>query len=175
MNMNRIARRIQMRRCALAVALLALSACATTSTGMGGGDLSPVRHGEEPVLFDWQSTDGGLSGTLSATLPGQTFTGPFAEITLQIHRDSLGPFWSGWNEGWGDWPYDVTGWDRASAAEQFTRYYSGKVVANLRDAAGKAMRCRFELDTAPRGMAGGAHGEGQLAGGKILNARIDKK
>ena len=164
-----------MRPATLAGVLMSLSACATTSTGMGGGDLSPAHHDEEPVLFAWQSKDGGLSGTLTAALPNRTFTGPFIEITLQTHRESLGPFWSGWNEGWGDWPYGVTGWDGPSASEQFTRYYSGKVIANLRDAAGQAMRCRFDLDAATRGMSGGAHGQCQLASGKILNARIDRK
>jgi hypothetical protein len=98
-----------LRRAALAGALTALSACAATSTGMGGGDLSPAPHDEVPVLFAWQSQDGGFSGTLTATLPNRTFTGPFIEITLQTHRESLVPFWSGWNEGWGDWPYGVTG------------------------------------------------------------------
>ncbi len=164
-----------MRPATLAGVLMSLSACATTSTGMGGGDLSPAPHDEVPVLFAWQSKDGGLSGTLTAALPNRTFTGPFIEITLQTHRESLGPFWSGWNEGWGDWPYGVTGWDGPSASEQFTRYYSGKVIANLRDAAGQAMRCRFDLDAATRGMSGGAHGQCQLASGKILNARIDRK
>ena len=163
------------RRGALALILTALSACATTSTGMGGGDLSPAHHEDEPVLFAWQSKDGGLSGTLTATLPKRTFTGPFIEITLQTRHESLGPFWSGWNEGWDDWPYGVTGWDGPSASEQFTRYYSGKVIANLRDAAGQAMRCRFDLDAATRGMSGGALGQCQLAGGHILNARIDRK
>jgi len=173
--MPRIPDPTAMRHGAVALALSALAACAATSTGMGGGDLSPARHGEEPVLFAWQSKDDGLSGTLTATLPNRTFTGPFIEITLQTRRESLGPFWSGWNEGWGDWPYGVTGWDSPSASEQFTRYYSGKVIANLRDAAGQAMRCRFDLDAATRGMSGGAHGQCQLAGGKILNARIDRK
>jgi hypothetical protein len=175
MDMNDISWGMRLHRGASVMTLLALSACAMTSTGMGGGDVSPARHGEEPVLFAWQSTDGGLSGTLTATLPGRTFSGPFIEVTLQTRRESLGPFWSGWNEGWGDWPYGVAGWDGASAAEQFTRYYSGKVVANLRDASGQAMRCRFDLDAAVRGMGGGAQGQCQLAGGRVLNARIDKK
>lgn len=173
--MNHLLDQRQFARAALAPALLALAACAATSTGMGGGDLRTPRHGDEPVLFNWTSHDGGLSGTLSAALPARTFTGPFLEVTLQTRRETLGPFWSGWNEGWGDWPYGVAGWNTPSASEQFTRYYSGKVIANLRDAAGQAMRCRFDLDDAVRGMRGGARGQCQLAGGKVLDARIDKR
>jgi hypothetical protein len=164
-----------LHRGALAPALLALTPCATMSTGMGGGDLSPAPHDAVPVLFAWQSKDGGLSGTVTAALPNRIFTGSFIGITLQTRRESLEPFWSGWNEGWSDWPDGVTGWDGPSASAQFTRYCSGKVIANLRDAVGHAMRCRFDLDAATRGMSGGAHGQCQLGGGKILNARIDRK
>lgn len=160
--------------CAI-VGLVAISACSTPSTGMGGGDLNSRTNAEQPVLFGWQSTDGGQSGTLTATLPERTFTGPFIQITLQTRREILAPFWSGWNEGWGDWPYGVAGWDSESAAEQFTRYYSGKVVANLGDGRGSSMRCRFDLNDAVRGMSGGAHGQCQLAGGRILNATIDRR
>lgn len=154
--------------------LLSLGACATAARGMGGGDMD-VGGSERPVLFDWRSSDGGLSGTLSASLPKRTFTGPFAEIMLRTSREALTPFWAGWNEGWGDWPYSANGWDSAAASEQFTRFYSGRVIANLHDAQGQAMRCRFELEDALRGMSGGAHGECQVAGGKILNATIDKR
>lgn len=155
--------------------LVALSACTTPSSGMGGGDLSTRAKDEEPVLFSWQSTDGGLSGTLLATLPTRTFTGPFMEITLRTPRETLSPFWSGWDEGWGDWPYGVVGWDSVSAMQEFTRYYSGKVIANLHDARGQGMRCRFDLRDALRGMRSGAHGQCQFAGGKILNATIDQR
>ena len=45
--------------------LLALVGC--TSTGFGGGQL--LRNGtpEEPVTFSWTSTDGGISGTMTAS------------------------------------------------------------------------------------------------------------
>jgi hypothetical protein len=155
--------------------LMALSACAMPSAGMGGGDLISGDQHEQPVLFSWQSTDGGITGTLMATLPTRTFTGPFMEITLRTPREVLSPFWSGWNEGWGDWPYGVVGWDGVSASEQFTRYYSGKVIANLHDAGGQAMRCRFELQDALQGMRSGGHGQCQFADGKILNATIAKR
>jgi len=171
---NHLSRRSALAIPAIAV-LAAVAGCATTTTGMGGGDLGGGGDAEQPVLFDWQSGDGGLSGTLSATLPKRTFVGPFAEITLRTPRGNLAPFWAGWNEGWGDWPYSADGWDSASASAQFTHWYSGKVVANLRDEQGRAMRCRFDLAQALKGLRGGAHGQCQLAGGKILNATIDKR
>lgn len=162
-------------RLSVIAGLMALTSCAMPSAGMGGGDLTTHAQDEEPVLFSWQSTDGGLSGTLLATLPTRTFTGPFMEVTLRTPRELLSPFWSGWIEGWSDWPYGVVGWDSVAASEQFTRYYSGKVIANLHDARGQGMRCRFDLQDALRGMRGGAHGQCQFAGGRILNATIDKR
>jgi hypothetical protein len=155
--------------------LVAVAGCSTTTSGMGGGDLGGRRDARQPVLFDWQSGDGGLTGSLTATLPGRTFVGPFAEITLRTPRENLAPFWAGWNEGWGDWPYGANGRDSAGASAQFTRYYSGKVIANLHDAQGQPMRCRFDLADALKGLRGGAHGQCQLAGEKILNATIDKR
>jgi hypothetical protein len=154
--------------------LAAVTGCATTATGMGGGDLGGRGDAKQPVLFAWQSGDGGVSGSLTATLPGRTFVGPFSEITLRTPRENLAPFWAGWNEGWGDWPYSADGWDSAGASAQFTHWYSGKVVANLRDARGESMRCRFDLADALKGLRGGAHGQCQLVGGEILDATIDK-
>ncbi len=173
--MNRLAWSYIASRLFVGASLAAISACALQSTGMGGGDLATRAKDEQPVLFSWQSTDGGISGAMTATLPTRTFTGPFMEITMRTPRELLSPFWSGWDEGWGDWPYGIVGWDSASASEQFTRYYSGKVIANLHDAQGQGMRCRFDLESALRGMRGGAHGQCQFAGGKILNATIDKR
>ncbi|MEO8921719.1 MAG: hypothetical protein ABI330_02620, partial [Caldimonas sp.] len=56
---------------------LAVAGCATTTAGMGGGDLHAQGRPEVPVLFSWTSPDGGINGNMAATLPDATFTGPF--------------------------------------------------------------------------------------------------
>jgi hypothetical protein len=71
---------------ALLCAALVLSAC--TTMGTGTGSISP---GNAPVEFSWESTDGGSSGTMSATLAGgKRFSGTY----LQLSRDATtwGPF-----------------------------------------------------------------------------------
>lgn len=52
-------------------AALVLGAC--TTTGMGGGELTRQGQAEEPVLFSWKSGDGGISGSMVATLPDATY------------------------------------------------------------------------------------------------------
>ncbi len=86
-------------------AMVTVAGCATTSTGMGGGDLSVKGQQDKPVLFSWRSNDGGITGTMVATLPNATFTGPFVQITHESRSDSLAPLWVGWSPGWNDWPY----------------------------------------------------------------------
>ncbi len=153
---------------------LAVAGCATTTAGMGGGDLHAQGRPEVPVLFSWTSPDGGINGNMVATLPDATFTGPFVQITQETRREALLPLWTGWNEGWNDWPY----WSRPTLGPydsvRFTRVYSGKVVANLRDVGGRSMRCRFHLDDPARGMSGGGLGECQLAGGRSVDAIINR-
>ena len=56
---------------ALVSGMAMLAAC--TSTGGGGGHLSGAGGLDQPVTFSWTSKDGGLSGTLTAALPGQVF------------------------------------------------------------------------------------------------------
>lgn len=114
------------------------------------------------------------TATWLATLPDATFTGPFVQITQETRREALRPLWAGWNEGWNDWPY----WSRPTLGPfdpvRFTRVYSGKVVANLRDVGGRYMRCRFHLDDPARGMSGGGSGECHLAGGRSVDAIINR-
>ena len=56
-------------------------------TGLGQPD--------NPVLFAWKSTDGGITGTMTATLPTATFQGPFLQITQQTQSDAMVPIWGG--------------------------------------------------------------------------------
>ena len=156
-------------RIALAAgAALLLGACATT--GMGGGELARKGKADAPVLFTWKSDDGGLTGTMTAALPGATYKGGFFQITQQTRRELIAPLWNGWMPAWSDWPYwgplgpyDIT---------QFITRYSGKVVANLHTDAGQRMRCRLHLVVPARGMAGGCDGECQLQGGGTVHAKF---
>lgn len=155
----------------MAALALALGACATT-TGMGGGELTRKGKADEPVLYSWQSTDGGISGTMVAALPDATYQGRFFQITEQTRRQVVSPLWGGWAEGWTDWPY--WGWGTFGPYEwtQFRTRYTGKVLANLRTNAGRHMRCRFHLARPAQGMAGGGEGECQLERGGIAHARF---
>jgi len=78
---------------------IALSACTTMGTGTGS-----VSPSNEPVTFSWKSTDGGVSGTMSAALKdGQTFSGPYLQVTSTTQSQDFEPMWSGWGLGWGGW------------------------------------------------------------------------
>lgn len=154
---------------ALAASLL-LAACATS--GMGGGELARKGKVDEPVLFSWKSSDGGISGSIVATLPDATYQGRFFQITQQTQREVITPLWNGWDEGWRDWPYWGYGANGPYEVTQFITRYSGKVVANLQTDAGKHMRCRLHLASPARGMSGGGEGDCQIQGGGVVQARF---
>ncbi|HSO44597.1 MAG TPA: hypothetical protein VLQ47_03665 [Rhodoferax sp.] len=148
---------------------LALTGC--TTTGTGGGQFKGGGAAQEPVAFSWTSTDGGLSGTMTATLPDTSYQGGFFQITQQTRSEVLTPLWNNWNRGWNDWPY----WGGPMMRQpvpttQFITHYSGKVVANLTGEGGRYMRCRFHLGSPARGMSGGGEGQCQLADGREVLA-----
>src|SRR5258706_8188582 len=143
---------------ALLCAAVALNACTTMGTGTGS-----VSPGNEPVTFSWKSTDGGVSGTMSAALKdGQTFSGPYLQVTSTTQSQAFQPLWTGWDYGWGGrggfGPFPDTA---------FTTRYSGRVMANLQAADGQHMRCHFHLN---QGMGGGGQGQCQLNGGRSVDA-----
>ena len=156
-------------------AALAISACSTTSTGMGGGDLRISGQQNTPVLFSWQSTDGGISGSMVATLPDTTYQGHFVQITHETSGDTISTIWGGWNVGWTDWPSTMQHWPTAYDAPTFSRDYSGRVLANLQNPGGLAMRCRFLLNAPSKGMGGGGQGECQMTSGGQITATINQK
>ncbi len=145
-----------------AIAATVLGAC--TTTGVGSGDV--VKTGA-PVQFTWKSLDGGLTGTMTATVPDNgVFTGKFVQISSTTEIESLGPLWGGWAPGWNDWPYWGPGPDVYNAAQFVTRY-SGKVLVNLQNGPGTRMRCRLLLTFPSQGMSGGGDGECQINGATI--------
>src|SRR6266850_3178820 len=109
----------------LLCAAVALSACTTMGTGTGS-----VSPSNEPVTFSWKSTDGGVSGTMSAALKdGPTFSGPYLQVTSTARSQEFDPMWSGWDHGWGGW--GGFGGFGAFPDTTFTTHYSGRVMANL--------------------------------------------
>jgi hypothetical protein len=138
-----------------ALATLALCGCETQSAGTGSGK---VRGTRKPVAFTWQSTDSN-SGDITATFGnGEVFKGRYFQITRDTRVERLDPLWDGWSR-----PYPRTGWrywDRDMDRE-FLKEYSGRVLANLQSERGDHMRCRFNLISPSRGMAGGGEGRCQ--------------
>lgn len=148
--------------------IFALAAC--TTTGIGGGQMSGAGAQDEPVTFSWKSTDGGISGTMTASLPGMIFQGRFFQITEQTRAEVLNPLWLHWHSGWNDWPYWGGPMAPAFPTTQFITYYSGKVVATLESEGKQRMRCRFHLVDPVSGMSGGGEGECQLSEGRVVRA-----
>lgn len=148
--------------------MFVLAAC--TTTGIGGGQMSGAGAREESVTFSWKSTDGGMSGTMTAALPGSIFQGRFFQITQQTRAEVLNPLWTYWHSGWNDWPYWGGPMTPPYPTTQFITHYSGKVVATLESEGKQRMRCRFHLVEPVQGMSGGGEGECQLSDGRVVRA-----
>lgn len=71
---------------AAASLLIVLAAgCTTMGTGFGSS-----RTGKNPVNFSWQSSDGGISGDMTATqADGKVFTGQFFQITSNTTDEAM--------------------------------------------------------------------------------------
>ena len=142
----------------LVASAMAMTAGCTT-TGAGYSDVP--EGGGEPVAVSWTSSDGGISGTMTASLSdGRSFSGPFREMTSQ----TVAPFWYG---------SDFYGWrDGTASSSAFRTRYSGSVVADLVDANQTHMRCRFRLVTPHRGISGGGAGECRVTGDAPVDVRF---
>jgi hypothetical protein len=146
---------------AIVCAGLVLGACTTLGTGSGS-----TLAGDQPVSFAWQSKDGGVTGTMTATLSsGPVYTGPYLEITSTTQAPDFYPMWRGWSRYWSDWQFGID-------ANRTT--YTGKVVANLEGPGAQRMRCRFDLTDPLAGMSGGGQGQCQVAGGSTIDATFPK-
>lgn len=55
---------------------------------------------------------------------------------------------------------------------QFLTHYTGRVVANLANADGAHMRCRFRLIDPAEGVAGGGSGACELSNGSPIHAQF---
>ena len=136
--------------------LLLSAGCTTMGTGYG-----TTAEGTNPVHFNWKNSDD-VSGTLYATLAdGSVYAGSYFQITDNTTADTIEPLWDGWDPGWG-----FGGWDYWGTGPDFITHYTGRVVANLADPAGKHIRCKLQLVHPTSGMAGGGQGDCQLPDGK---------
>jgi len=150
-----------------AVSLLMVLAAGCTTMGTGYGSTST---GKNPVNFSWQSSDGGISGEMTATQSdGKVFTGQFFQITRNTTVDNLGPLWTGWGPRWRG-----AGWDYWDAGPEFVTHYTGKVVANLVAPDGMHMRCTFHLIHPSDSMAGGGEGSCQRPDRKAIEATFPR-
>jgi hypothetical protein len=142
----------------LLVCAIAIAAGCTT-TGVGYGDVP--KGGGEQLAVSWTSSDGGISGTMTASLSdGRSFSGPFFEMTSQ----TVAPFWYGSGfYGWGD---------GTGSSTPFRTHYSGSVVADLAGENNVHMRCRLRLLTPRRGISGGGAGECQVTGNAPIEVRF---
>ncbi|HEY6124418.1 MAG TPA: hypothetical protein VIV63_07185 [Steroidobacteraceae bacterium] len=155
----------------VAISVFALAACETPNgAGTGSGN---VRGTQKPVAFTWESDDSN-SGDITATFgSGRVFTGEYVQISRDISEKNLDPLWDGWDRprSKNEWRY----WN-ASSRSEFVRENSGRVLANLHDAKGEYMRCRFTLANPERGMKGGGEGRCQLSdSGKEINAEFERQ
>jgi hypothetical protein len=152
------------------VAVLATIAAGCTTMGTGTGS---TPSGGSPTVFSWESSNG-VSGTMSATMSGQTYTGQYFQITKDTTVDNIGPLWVGGWGGWGGrggWGWGYWG---ADPSPDFITHYSGRVVANLSQPSGAHMRCQFRLADPDAGMSGGGIGQCQLPDGTTIDANFPK-
>jgi hypothetical protein len=148
----------------LAVVSMGIALGACTTLGTGSGSTAP---GNSPVSFNWKSKDGGVTGTMTATVAGgAVYTGPYLEITSTAQSSQFYPMWMGWSPGWSDWGYGLN--------DGLTTNYSGKVTANLQGPNSQRMRCRFDLNDPTAGMGGGGQGKCQIAGGATIDATFPR-
>jgi hypothetical protein len=102
---------------------------------------------------------------MSATLAGgKTFSGPYLQVTKQARTEDFVPMWAGWGYGWSDWTWG------AGPNTAFSTVYSDRVMANLKSADGKRLRCHFNLNHPSDGMSAGGQGQCQLQGGGTVDA-----
>ncbi|MCV2368696.1 hypothetical protein [Roseateles oligotrophus] len=154
----------------LALAAMLLQGCATTSSGAGLGhrmtDSVSTSEGKT-INFAWTSEDGGVTGTLSATLDnGANFSGPFMQVTRETHLRHFDPYWVGWRHGWRDWP----AWGPAGNGTDLVTHYSGRVIARLQGPGDLRMRCVLHLKAPAKGMGAGGQGQCELSDGRKFDA-----
>ncbi|MFT3723275.1 MAG: hypothetical protein QM773_06775 [Hyphomonadaceae bacterium] len=157
-----------MKRILLAtLAAAGLAAC--TSTGVGTGI---ERNGSTTASFAWKegSPNG---GTMTASLSsGDTFSGDYFQVTHDSTVERYAPLWAGWG-GMRRRGFDRE-WSYWGPHTEFVTAYTGKILANLTDAKGQHMRCKFTLRDPSLGMSDGGLGRCQLPAGGTIDASFPR-
>jgi hypothetical protein len=156
--------------------LIALAAAGCTTSGIGTGQVMGTNIG---ATFNWTETAGTHGMMLAQLSNGESFQGPFFQITSESQVTDYGPLWAGWGPGWGwgrgwgghMWGWGWGGWGPWGPDDATITHYSGQVLANLQGPGG-FMRCDFRLMSPSSGMAGGGAGQCQLPTGTIINAQF---
>jgi len=131
-----------------------------------------------PVQCSLRRTDG-LIGTMTARFPnGETYSGPFFQITADTRVDSLSGLWEGWRPRW--YPlwrrrWREEEWQYWRPGPDFISHYSGRLVANLLNSRGKHVRCEFDLEDPAHGLAAGGRGRCQRSDRKTIEAMFDTR
>lgn len=147
--------------------LVVVAAAGCTTMGIGTG---ATLQGKDQVTFNWKSTDD-VTGTMNAAASDdKTYSGQYFEVTRNTTVDTLEPLWVGWRGG----RRGGLGWDDWDAGPSFVTNYTGRVVANLGAPSGEHMRCKFQLASPSRGMAGGGRGQCEMPDGKTIDATFPK-
>ena len=108
---------------------------------------------------------------MSASLnDGATYSGQFFQVTRDATVDHYAPLWAGWEGRRGRGRGFGSEWGYWGPETGFVTEYTGKVLANLADATGKHMRCRFTLRHPSSGLSQGGIGRCQLPGGDSIDA-----
>jgi hypothetical protein len=158
-----------MRRLPWLPVVLALSAGACSTSGVGSGLLAvpngttaaAAAHGNRSVRFNWRASNDATRGTMQAVLPdGRTFEGTFIQANTATQSTDVGPYiggagWVSYGAGYGG-PY-------------FARRYSGRVVGVLRGPGNEQMMCEFDLAVPERGPSGGGIGSCELSTGERID------
>lgn len=159
------------------VTLALLGACAQKGS-MQGTVKGPGPGMGATVVMNWSSPEGErVQGTLNVMMPnGETYTGPYVQVTDGTQDAELTPYWSGWpDQNWRSWSGGGDADIENGSDENNSRFqvlYGNKVIANLDGDQGGQMRCRFTLMDAVAGMAGGGQGECQLDDGEEVKAKF---
>ena len=133
---------------------------ACTSTGYGRGSLV---SDHTAVEFDWNSKDGGKSGTMSAFVGfGLPFRGPFGEVE-RTTPDGLveAPLIAELRD-----PVPGAGSAGSTVAD------TSEVIADLLGPGKQSLLCCFHLNESARGMRGGGHGQCLFDGVRPVQAEF---
>lgn len=129
---------------------------------------------EVPFSFEAQSK---TRGTLSTTLGegGEQFHGRYVQMEKSLHDDLVMGIYDGWSDpqwaAWGDGPDGE--WTAAGISfGDFSRFYTGRMLAGLTGDRGSAMRCQIHLNDPATGLGGGGTGTCQVSNGGRVDLRF---